>query len=101
MGDPSFRLFVDNHSPQHITYFPLEERFIFAVDDLTSGTYLLAMAQTTSSQWEVEGYSTPSKAVLVGRTYKTLRLLKIGWCLRVISMFLLVNQSQKTRLVIH
>jgi hypothetical protein len=55
----SFRLFVDNHSPQHITYFPLEERFIFAVDDLTSGTYLLAMAQTTSNQWEVEGYSTP------------------------------------------
>jgi hypothetical protein len=55
----SFRLFVDNHSPQHITYFPLEERFIFAVDDFTSGTYLLAMAQTMSNQWEVEGYSTP------------------------------------------
>lgn len=55
----SFRLFIDNHSPQHITYFPLEERFIFAVDDFTSGTYLLAMAQTTSNRWEVEGYSTP------------------------------------------
>ena len=51
--------FADNHNPQHIIYFPFEERFIFSVDDISSGTYLLAMAQTISNQWEVEEYNTP------------------------------------------
>ncbi|MAZ96672.1 MAG: hypothetical protein CMP53_04020 [Flavobacteriales bacterium] len=55
----NFSLFVDNYNPQHITYFPEEERFIFAVDDLASGTYLLAMTETIANQWEAEGYSTP------------------------------------------
>lgn len=63
----SFRLFAHNHSPQHIIYFPLEERFIFSVDDITSGTYLLAMAQTISNQWEVEKYNTPFQGAAGGQ----------------------------------
>ena len=63
----SFRLFADNHNPQHIIYFPFEERFIFSVDDITSGTYLLAMAQTISNQWEVEEYNTPFQGAAGGQ----------------------------------
>lgn len=53
-----YQLFPDNSNPDHITYFPIEERFIFACDDLTSGTYTLAMGEA-GGNWSVEPYPSP------------------------------------------
>ena len=53
-----YQLFPDNSNPDHITYFPIEERFIFACDDLTSGTYTLAIGEA-GGNWSVEPYSSP------------------------------------------
>ena len=58
-GTTDYRLGFDQFNPQHITYFASEERFIYAVDDLTSGSYLLALAENSTGQWTAEGYSTP------------------------------------------
>ena len=55
-----YQLSADNASPRHITYFDVEERFIYAVDDLTTGTYLLAMEEINPGQWQAEAYSTPN-----------------------------------------
>lgn len=54
-----YRIGFDQFDAQHITYFASEERFIYAVDDLTSGSYLLALAENSTGQWSAEGYSTP------------------------------------------
>ena len=53
-----YQYFPDNSNPDHITYFPIEERFIFACEDLTSGTYTLAMGEAAGN-WSVEPYSSP------------------------------------------
>ena len=63
-----YRLGFDQFDPQHITYFPSEERFIYAVDDLTSGSYLLALAENPTGQWTAEGYSTPFQSGVGGQS---------------------------------
>ena len=63
-----YRLGIDQFDPQHITYFPSEERFIYAVDDLTSGSYLLALAENPTGQWTAEGYSTPFQSGVGGQS---------------------------------
>jgi len=63
-----YRLGFDQFNPQHITYFPSEQRFIYAVDDLTSGTYLLALTENSSGQWTAEDYSTPFQSGVGGQS---------------------------------
>ena len=63
-----YRLGADQFDPQHITYFPSEQRFIYAVDDLTSGSYLLALAENPTGQWTAEGYSTPFQSGVGGQS---------------------------------
>ncbi len=63
-----YRLGVDQFDPQHITYFASEERFIYAVDDLTSGSYLLALAENSMGQWTTEGYPTPFQSGVGGQS---------------------------------
>ena len=63
----SYQLFADNSNPRHITYFETEERFVFACDDLTSGTYLLALTESAPGIWEVEAYSTPLGATMLSQ----------------------------------
>ena len=63
-----YRLGFDQFDPQHITYFPSEQRFIYAVDDLTSGSYLLALAENSMGQWTAEGYSTPFQSGVGGQS---------------------------------
>ena len=63
-----YRLGFDQFDPQHITYFASEERFIYAVDDLTSGSYLLALAENSMGQWTTEGYSTPFQSGVGGQS---------------------------------
>ena len=63
-----YRLGIDQFDPQHITYFASEERFIYAVDDLTSGSYLLALAKNPTGQWTAEGYSTPFQSGVGGQS---------------------------------
>ena len=63
-----YRLGFDQFDPQHITYFPSEQRFIYAVDDLTSGAYLLALAENSTGQWTAEGYSTPFQSGVGGQS---------------------------------
>ena len=63
-----YRLGFDQFDPQHITYFASEERFIYAVDDLTSGSYLLALAENSMGQWTTEGYPTPFQSGVGGQS---------------------------------
>ena len=63
-----YRLGFDQFDPQHITYFPSEQRFIYAVDDLTSGSYLLALTENSMGQWTAEGYSTPFQSGVGGQS---------------------------------
>jgi len=55
----SFQLSTDNYGPQHITYYGVEDCFVFSCDDLSSGTYLLAMTEDQNGQWNVGPYRTP------------------------------------------
>ena len=63
-----YRSGFDQFDPQHITYFPSEERFIYAVDDITSGSYLLALAENSMGQWTAEGYPTPYQSGVGGQS---------------------------------
>ena len=63
-----YRLGFDQVDPQHITYFPSEQRFIYAVDNLSSGTYLLALTENSSGQWTAEDYSTPFQSGVGGQS---------------------------------
>ncbi len=67
-----YRLGMDQFDPKHISYFPAEGRFIYAVDDFTSGSYLLALAKNTAGQWTAEGYSTPYQSGVGGQSIQDL-----------------------------
>jgi len=71
----SYQISPDLFAPDHVQWFGIDQRFVFACEDPISGAALYAVEETTSGVWEVTSYPQPfAGANLSGQSIRDLKV---------------------------